>query len=375
MLAAGEQMSGPYRWERYDVLVMPRSFPYGGMENPRLTFISPSIVAGDRSLVSTVVHELAHSWSGNLVTNATWNDFWLNEGVTSYLERRLVEGIYGERLAHMEDAIAYGDLVQAIEDAKAAGHPEDTYLKFNLAGRDPNESSSDVSYEKGRWFLGFLEGRFGRPAFDAFLREYFDAHAFQSIDTEGFRAWLLSRLERPGAPKISVAEIDEWLYGQGLPATMPAVPQGVFDAVDRAAADWRAGKIATADLPVKDWVPQEWVRFLDKQPADLEDAKLADLRSSFPSRRRRQCGDRTQLARARHPHGVRACIPGSRAVPAGNGPLAARRDALHRPCADRIRTRTRAAHLRQGETGLPREHSGRSRAKAVSRRRLTCRAQ
>ena len=149
MLAAGEQMSGPYRWERYDVLVMPRSFPYGGMENPRLTFISPSIVAGDRSLVSTVVHELAHSWSGNLVTNATWNDFWLNEGVTSYLERRLVENLYGERLAHMEDAITFADLVQAIEDAKAAGHPEDTQLKFNLAGRDPNESSSDVSYEKG----------------------------------------------------------------------------------------------------------------------------------------------------------------------------------------------------------------------------------
>jgi hypothetical protein len=246
-----------------------------------MTFASPSIIAGDRSLVSVIVHELSHSWSGNLVTNATWNDFWLNEGVTSYLERRLIENLYGERLARMEDAITFADLVQAIEDAKAAGHPEDTQLKFNLAGRDPNESSSDVSYEKGRWFLGFLEGRFGRPAFDAFLREYFDAHAFQSIDTEGFRAWLLSRLERPGAPKISVAEIDEWLYGQGLPATMPAVPQGVFDAVDRVAVDWRAGKIATADLPVKDWVPQEWVRFLEKQPADLEDAKLADLRSSL----------------------------------------------------------------------------------------------
>ena len=281
MLEAGERMSGPYRWDRYDVLIMPRSFPYGGMENPRMTFASPSIIAGDRSLVSVIVHELSHSWSGNLVTSATWNDFWLNEGFTTYLERRLVESLYGERLARMEDAITFADLVQAIEDAKAAGHPEDTQLKFNLAGRDPNESSSDVSYEKARWFLGFLEGRFGRPAFDAFLREYFDAHAFQSIDTEGFRAWLLSRLERPGAPKISVAEIDDWLYGQGLPDTMPTVPQGVFDAVDRAAADWRAGKIATADLPVKDWVPQEWVRFLEEQPADLGDAKLADLRSGL----------------------------------------------------------------------------------------------
>jgi aminopeptidase N len=281
MLETGESMAGPYRWERYDVLVMPRAFAYGGMENPRISFVSPSIIAGDRSLVSTVVHELSHSWSGNLVTNATWNDFWLNEGFTTYLERRLVEVLYGKRRADMEDAIAYESLVQAVEDAKAAGRPEDTDLKLDLAGRDPNEGVSDVAYEKGRWFLGFLEGRFGRPAFDAFLREYFDAHAFQSMDTDSFRAWLLARHERPGAPRITADEIDAWIYGPGLPPTMPLVPQGVFDAVDRAAADWRAGKLAARDLPVKDWVPQEWVRFLDEQPADLADARLAELRSTF----------------------------------------------------------------------------------------------
>jgi hypothetical protein len=181
----------------------------------------------------------------------------------------------------MEDVNAYEELVQAIEDLKAAGLERDTALKLDLAGRDPNEGSSDVGYEKGRWFLGFLEGRFGRPAFDAFLREWFDAHAFQSVDSETFRAWLLARLERPGAPKITAAEIDAWLYGPGLPTTMPTVPTGVFDAIDRAAADWRAGRIATADLPAKSWVTQEWSRFLDRQPADLEDAKLAELRSTF----------------------------------------------------------------------------------------------
>lgn len=281
MLEAGEKLAGPYRWDRYDILIMPRSFPYGGMENPRLSFISPSVVAGDKSLVSTVVHELAHSWSGNLVTMASWNDFWLNEGTTSYLERRMSEEIYGKRFADMEDVISYGELVQAIEDMKAAGHAADSDLKLDLAGRDPDEGSSDVAYEKGRWFLGFLESRFGRPAFDAFLREYFDAHAFHSMTTEGFREWLLSRLAKPGAPKISVEEIDAWLYGPGLPATMPPVPTGVFDALDRAASDWRTGKLATADLPVRDWVPMEWVRFLDEQPADLADAKLAELRSAF----------------------------------------------------------------------------------------------
>jgi len=281
MVAAGEAMAGPYRWERYDLLIMPRAFAYGGMENPRLSFISPSVVAGDRSLVSLIVHELAHSWSGNLVTNATWNDFWLNEGFTTYLERRLGEALYGERRARMEDAIGYESLTQVIEDAKAAGLPQDSALELDLAARDPDEGVSDVAYEKGRWFLGFLESRFGRAAFDAFLRDYFDAHAFQSMTTEGFRAWLLAHLEKPGAPAITAAEIDAWLHGSGLPATMPEVPQGVFEALDRAAADWREGRLATQQLPVQDWVPQEWVRFLAEQPADLEDAKLDELRCHF----------------------------------------------------------------------------------------------
>jgi len=281
MLEAGERMAGPYRWDRYDVLVMPRAFAYGGMENPRISFVSPSIVAGDRSLVSTVVHELAHSWSGNLVTNATWDDFWLNEGFTSYLERRLMEDLYGRRRADMENAIAYAGLVQTIADLEAGGLAEDSHLKLDLAGRDPNEGTSDVAYDKGARFLEFLEGRFGRPAFDAFLRAYFDAHAFQSMTTEDFREVLLARLALPGAPKITDAEIDAWLYGPGLPSTLTPVPQGVFEPVDRAAAEWRAGRLATADLPVAQWAPQEWVRFLDQQPADVPHAKLEELRSTF----------------------------------------------------------------------------------------------
>src|SRR5688572_18333818 len=281
MLEAGERLARPYRWDRYDLLVMPRAFAYGGMENPRLSFISPSIVAGDRSLVSTVVHELAHSWSGNLVTNATWDDFWLNEGVTTYLEHRLTEALYGERRARMNDAIGHEELTQAIADLRDTGRAADSALHLDLAGRDPNEGLSEVAYQKGRWFLGFLESRFGRSAFDAFLREYFDAHAFQSIDTAAFRSWLLEYLQRPGSPAISAAEIDAWLYGEGLPATMPPVPKDVFAAIDRAAADWRADRIATAALPAKDWIPQEWVRFLDEQPAGLADAKLAELRSTY----------------------------------------------------------------------------------------------
>lgn len=281
MVDAGERLMGPYRWDRYDLLIMPHSFAFGGMENPRLSFISPSVVAGDRSLVSVVVHELSHSWSGNLVTNASWNDFWLNEGFTTYLERRLMEALYGERRARMEDAIGYEFLAQAIDDAKAAGRPQDAALQLDLAGRDPDEGTTDIAYEKGRWFLGYLEARFGRPAFDSFLREYFNTHAFASIDTKALRAYLLAQLARPGAPAIPAAEIDEWLYGVGMPATAPAIPSGVFDAVDRAAAEWHAGRLATADLPVRDWVPQEWVRFLEGQPGDLSDGQLAELRAQF----------------------------------------------------------------------------------------------
>ena len=281
MLDAGEKMMGPYRWERYDLLIMPHSFAFGGMENPRLSFISPSIVAGDRSLVAVIVHELAHSWSGNLVTGATWNDFWLNEGFTTYAERRLMEALYGPHRAQMEDAIAYEYLAQAIEDAKEAGKLADTTLQLDLAGRDPDEGISDVAYEKGRWFLGFLESRFGRAAFDAFLREYFDSHAFTSIDTATFRTYLLKQLASPGAPAITAVEIDEWLHGTGMPSTTPAVPGGVFDSVDRAAAEWRAGRLATGELPAKDWLPQEWVRFLDEQPANLADPQLAELRARF----------------------------------------------------------------------------------------------
>ena len=274
-------MAGPYRWDRYDLLVMPRAFAFGGMENPRLSFISPSVVAGDRSLVAVIVHELAHSWSGNLVTNATWDDFWLNEGFTTYLEHRLIERLYGERRAEMEGAIAYEELVRTIKDLTDDGRPEDTALHLELAGRNPDEGISDVAYQKGRWFVSFLEERFGRPAFDAFLRAYFDAHAFQSIDTATFRAWLLEYLKRPGAPAVTADEIDAWIYRPGLPATMPKVATGVFERVDTLASDWRAGRIATDALPAMDWFPVEWVRFLDEQPADLADERLEELRSTY----------------------------------------------------------------------------------------------
>ncbi|HYR28737.1 MAG TPA: M1 family aminopeptidase/hydrolase, partial [Thermoanaerobaculia bacterium] len=181
MIDAAEEIYGPYRWGQYDVLVLPPSFPFGGMENPRLTFATPTILAGDRSLVNLVAHELAHSWSGNLVTNATWHDFWLNEGFTTYLERRIVEALYGKHMADMQAAIGVSDLA---ESRKTLEVPGDRTLLPDLTGRDPDDAFSNVPYEQGRLFLVFLESKFGRDAFDQFLRKWFDEHAFKSATTD-----------------------------------------------------------------------------------------------------------------------------------------------------------------------------------------------
>ncbi len=179
MIQAAERLYGPYRWGRYDILVLPPSFPYGGMENPRLTFATPTILAGDRSLVSLVAHELAHSWSGNLVTNATWGDVWLNEGFTTYVERRIVEAVYGRANEEMQAALGR----QGLDGLMKNLPPDQTVLRPDLKGQDPDDSLSEIPYEKGSIFLRLLEESFGRKRFDAFLRAYMDHFAFHSITT------------------------------------------------------------------------------------------------------------------------------------------------------------------------------------------------
>ena len=177
MVDAAEKLYGPYRWGRYDLLVLPPSFPFGGMENPKLTFATPTIIAGDRSLVSLVAHELAHSWSGNLVTNATWNDFWLNEGFTVYFENRIMESVYGHDRAMQEQVLGWGSLQDTLKSLPAA----DTRLHLDLKGRDPDDGMNDIAYEKGALFLRTIERTVGRDRFDAWLRGYFDRNAYRQI--------------------------------------------------------------------------------------------------------------------------------------------------------------------------------------------------
>jgi aminopeptidase N len=276
MIQVSEKMFGPYRWGRYDLLILPPSFPFGGMENPRLSFITPTVIAGDKSLTALIAHELAHSWSGNLVTNATWRDLWLNEGFTVYLQGRIMEAVYGKARNDMEEAL---DL--AIVRDELATHPEaDQILAIDLRGRDPDDAFTQIPYIKGALFISWLRSRFGEAEVNKFLQEYFDQFAFQSIATEQFREYLEAHLlpQKPGA--VTRAEIDEWILQPGLPAFAVLPHSDAFEKVDAARKDFLAGKIAAADLPGKDWTTHEWVTFIDglkKVPAD----KLAALDQAF----------------------------------------------------------------------------------------------
>ncbi len=277
MVEATEKIYGAYRWNRYDLLVLPPSFPYGGMENPMLTFATPTILAGDRSLVSLVAHELAHSWSGNLVTNATWRDFWLNEGFTTYLERRIIEAVYGVPRREMEAKLGKASLIEEL----AGTEQRDQILHVNLNGRDPDDGFTGIPYEKGALFLRYLEEKFGREKFDGFVRGYFDSHAFQSITTETFVDYLQKNLLDKNPNVVSRAEVDEWIEKAGLPASAPSPQSDAFAKVEQQATDYLNGKVAADAINAKSWTTQEWLHFLKTLPENVGAVKMAELDSAF----------------------------------------------------------------------------------------------
>ncbi len=281
-VTAAEQLYGPYRWQVYDLIVLPPSFPFGGMENPRLTFATPTILAGDRSLTSLVAHELAHSWSGNLVTNATWNDFWLNEGFTVYFEQRIMEALFGRDYSEMLATLALQDLKATIADLEAKGQQADTHLKLDLAGRDPDDGMTDIAYNKGYFFLRLLEERFGRGVFDAFLKQYFAENAFQSMTTEGFLAYLSEHLFKAQGVPVDEDLYQRWVYGPGLPDDCPQPVSDRFARVDSVLQDWQRGTpvtrlISQEDLFTKKWSTHEWLHFLRHLPDDMTIEQMKEL--------------------------------------------------------------------------------------------------
>jgi aminopeptidase N len=278
MIEAAERLYGQYRWGRYDILVLPPSFPFGGMENPRLTFATPTILAGDRSLVSLVAHELAHSWSGNLVTNATWNDFWLNEGFTTYFELRIMEELYGRDKAESLALLSRQELEQEI--ARIGPASPDTHLELTLAGRDPDEGMTPIAYDKGYLFLRLLEESVGRERWDDFLRRYFDRFAFQSMTTARFLDWLERELLAGAGVSLASLDAEAWIHGPGLPANAPMPRSDAFARVEAELARWRAGAPA-AGLATGGWDTQARLHFLRNLPPDLEPARLAELDAAF----------------------------------------------------------------------------------------------
>lgn len=277
MIVATEKLYGPYRWGRYDLLVLPPSFPFGGMENPRLTFLTPTVIAGDKSLVALIAHELAHSWSGNLVTNDNWNSFWLNEGFTSYVENRIVDAVYGRDRAVMEQELSQDTLREELKEL----NPEDQKLRLDLKGRDPDEGMSAIAYDKGHWFLRFLEARYGREVFDAFLRRYFDHFAFESISTDDFLRFLESELRAKHPGKLSDAEISAWIDAPGVPEFAQAAVSERFAKVDAALKAFAADTLKAEALPAADWSPQEWLRFLNGLPQKVPAASMSGLDQSW----------------------------------------------------------------------------------------------
>lgn len=274
MVTAAEKLYGTYLWDRYDVIVLPPSFPFGGMENPRLTFATPTIIAGDRSLVALIAHELAHSWSGNLVTNSTWNDFWLNEGFTVYFERRIMESLFGKDYTDMLALLGYQDL----EETMKTETPAMQSLKLNLMNMHPDDGMTDVAYEKGYFFLRLLEQTAGRDNFDAFLKTYFEEHKFQTITTEVFLEYLNANLIEPHNLSVN---IDEWVYGEGLPDNCPKVVSTRFNTVEASIEQFYNSGMVEGSVEAAEWTTHEWLHFIRNLREETTVDQMAMLDASF----------------------------------------------------------------------------------------------
>ena len=277
LIATTEKLYGPYAWGRYDILVLPPSFPFGGMENPNMTFATPTVLVGDKSLVSLVSHELAHSWSGNLVTAAAWRDIWLNEGFTTYVQGRITEAVYGKVLADEEALLS----ARALQKKIATMEPNAQKLAPDPRGLGADDALSDVAYDKGSWFLRTLELRFGRAAFDSYLKGYFAHFAFQSITTEQMLAWLKPNLIEKYPGKMSWDEVNTWVYAAGIPDDAPLPDSPRFNRIDRERTDFLAGKLAADKLDAKSWNTQEWMYFLDRLPDVAPLDKLQQLDAAW----------------------------------------------------------------------------------------------
>jgi len=268
MVDTAERLYGPYRWGRYDILVLPPSFPFGGMENPTLTFATPTIITGDKSNVDVIAHELAHSWSGNLVTNATWSDSWLNEGFTTYFENRIDEAVYGQSRGATLADLSWDNLQRDLKDAPS---PDATRLHG-----EPEGVYGELDYNKGSTFLRTIEVAVGRPRWDAYLTSYFNRHAFQPQTTAGFLADIRANLIKGDKALEDKLNLDQWVYQPGLPNNAIHVRSATLTKIDETLERVNAG-LPIASVDASHWSTQEWLRFLNGLPRKQTPERLAEL--------------------------------------------------------------------------------------------------
>jgi leukotriene-A4 hydrolase len=265
MIEAAEKLAGPYGWGRYDVLILPPSFPFGGMENPKLTFATPTILAGDKSLVNLIAHELAHSWSGNTVTNANWDELWINEGFTTYFERRITEATTSKDYVDMLWELSYQDLVADVQDY-GAEHPY-TALKVNLNNEDPDESFSNVPYEKGAHLLKLMEQTIGRKDFDIFLLKYFKDNAFQPMTTDVLLSYMNDNLFQKDLSVMDKIKLNDWIFKPGIPDNIPRVDRVKFNNIDNLCLQLNKSYTNAKEVlskPLINWSTNESLYFLRK---------------------------------------------------------------------------------------------------------------
>ena len=272
MLQADEKMFGSYRWSRFDIVVMPSNYPTLGAAAPRLAFVSPTVVAQDDRSTAALAREMAHAWAGELVSNATWRDRWLNEGMAAYMESRTITALYGAQRAALEEA---ADLA-VLRAQLAVLKPADQLLAVDLRGRDPAVGATAVPYEKGRLFMNFLDAKFGREHFDAFLRGYFDRFAFKSISTDQFLAYLHETLLDRYPGLVTSSEVDQWVNGPGIPAYSVLPPGDLFQPVDEARTAFLAGNLQPKQFGA-DWLSEQWEYFFDTMTSPMSAPQLAAL--------------------------------------------------------------------------------------------------
>ncbi|XP_078276838.1 aminopeptidase B-like [Rhinoraja longicauda] len=292
-LTVGEKLFGPYVWGRYDLLFMPPSFPFGGMENPCLTFVTPCLLAGDRSLANVIIHEISHSWFGNLVTNANWGDFWLNEGFTMYAQRRISTEVYGAEYTCLEAATGRA-LLRKHMDNTGENHPLNK-LKVKIEhGIDPDETYNETPYEKGFCFVSYLAHLVGdQNKFDAFLRAYVEKFKFKSIvaeDTLNFYLDYFPELKKQDVEKRPGFEFDCWLNTPGWPPYLPDLSSGdtLMKPAESLASLWFAAELNMDAIKAVDlcsWKTYQIIHFLDKllEKSPLPPGNTEKLAEMYPN--------------------------------------------------------------------------------------------